>query len=298
MRAIAHPDCDVANVLQTCNASVGLHLRTDFALSELAFRRIEFEYQTAGLSGDLSDFAATLDTTGVVPGAAEMRGLYLNRMVPAKSSGRMIYEAIRDADGGLCALCAVREATTVDHYLPKEVFPSLSFMPINLLPACGRCNGYKLTFTPQRRDEELLHPYFDDISGRQWVDAEVVAGNPVPRFEVLQAADDPDMSCRVDRHFTMFRLADTYGKYAANELVSLSEMLVAYFGSEPPADSIQRYLIIQANSHARAKSRNHWQAVSYKAWAQSEWFLAGGFEAIRMRGGLRDMQMHDAPRTD
>lgn len=215
-----------------------------------------------------------------------MTALYLNRMVPEKSSGRGIYETVRDAEGGDCALCGVREATTIDHYLPKEVFPALAFMPLNLVPACSKCNGFKLAFVPHARSEELLHPYFDMVHNLQWVAGRVDDGNPVPSFGVLAREDDPETSRRVRKHFQRFRLADTYSKYAANELSALSNMIDLYFGLTSPPDVVRTFLTIVANSNAKAASRNHWKAVAYKAWAQSDWFV-GHLGRGRLAGDAR-----------
>lgn len=281
MKSLLSPAFDVAHVMSICNRKVAAILRAKFAGSMDAFQRLELQYVAAGTGGGLASFAATLDTTGILTTPVESQGLYLVRMVPERSSGRYLYEAIRDSDGGVCALCNIREATTVDHYLPKELYPALSFLPMNLLPACARCNGYKLTYSPSSRLDELLHPYFDDVASRQWISAEVHEGNPVPRYRVLYLDDDGETSVRIGGHFARFRLQEAYGRYAANELGSLSETVTAYFGTAASPESVRNYLTIRANSYAKAYSRNHWQAVTYKAWAQSRWFVSGGHTSIR-----------------
>lgn len=88
---------------------------------------------------------------------------------------------------GCCPYCGIKGSMTVDHYLPRsrEEFPHFSVLSANLVPACGDCQGHKLTYyapamgrvVRKRRqvgstellrpyrfrtsERRILHPYFD-----------------------------------------------------------------------------------------------------------------------------------------
>lgn len=89
---------------------------------------------------------------------------------------------------GCCPYCGIKGSMTVDHYLPRsrEAFPHFSVLSANLVPACGDCQGHKLTYyapamervvlnrrpqvgatalhRPYRfrtSERRILHPYFD-----------------------------------------------------------------------------------------------------------------------------------------
>lgn len=80
--------------------------------------------------------------------AEELKKIYTNQMV-GHSEGRVYYdELIQAAKHDLCPLCAHRDVSTLDHYLPKADYPRLAVVPINLIPACKDCNTSKLNTYP------------------------------------------------------------------------------------------------------------------------------------------------------
>lgn len=75
-----------------------------------------------------------------------------------------MYDALKGGrDEGLCPLCAHRDVEAPDHQLPKSKYPLLSVVPVNLVPACHRCNAIKSDADPKTASEQALHPYFDDL---------------------------------------------------------------------------------------------------------------------------------------
>lgn len=53
---------------------------------------------------------------------------------------------------GACPYCGLPKNITVDHYLPRKrtAFPHLSFLSLNLVPACSDCQGTKGSFFPYK----------------------------------------------------------------------------------------------------------------------------------------------------
>lgn len=53
---------------------------------------------------------------------------------------------------GACPYCGLRKNITVDHYLPRnhKAFPHLSFLSLNLIPACSDCQGSKGSYFPYK----------------------------------------------------------------------------------------------------------------------------------------------------
>lgn len=53
---------------------------------------------------------------------------------------------------------------TLDHYLPKDIFPEFSVFLLNLTPMCDWCQGEKLTdYITKDGFKRYIHPYFDDV---------------------------------------------------------------------------------------------------------------------------------------
>lgn len=59
-----------------------------------------------------------------------------------------------------------RDVSTLDHVLPKTLFPSLAVTPLNLVGSWKDCNKAKLAAAPSNTSYAVLHPYFEDISSQ------------------------------------------------------------------------------------------------------------------------------------
>ncbi|MBU1376327.1 MAG: hypothetical protein KKE02_14725 [Alphaproteobacteria bacterium] len=92
-------------------------------------------------------------------GAAQQK-LYDNR----KQGGAI--RRIRDTAGlKCCPMCGSGTTGTLDHYLPRAVYPEFSIFSLNLVPACSHCNsGEKGSTITGDDDEYFLHPYFDTLA--------------------------------------------------------------------------------------------------------------------------------------
>ncbi|WP_327643731.1 hypothetical protein [Micromonospora zamorensis] len=205
--------------------------------------------------------------------AAEMVAVYESRMVKGTSPGRFIYDEIMvSSAGGRCPLCGHRDVSTLDHYLPKKLFPALAVTPLNLVPACSECNKTKLHGIALSAGEQTLHPYFDNVESDPWLVAKVIEGEPVV---IVFEVDSPDhwdlvLSERVRHHFHAFGLPTLYMSQAVQELNNISHYLKQLFDRGGPAQ-VRVYLEDQATSR-RVAHVNSWQTALYTALAQNRWF--------------------------
>lgn len=85
----------------------------------------------------------------------------------SRKSGSRLKE-IRDGAMLLsCPMCGSPTTGTLDHYLPRTVFPEFSVMASNLVPACSHCNsGGKRAVYRGVGVERFIHPYFDTIAAQ------------------------------------------------------------------------------------------------------------------------------------
>ncbi len=177
---------------------------------------------------------------------------------------------------GSCLLCAHRMVTTLDHHLPKSKYPIYSTVPINLVPACLECNKLKIAKVLSSADEQTLHPYFDDISTFQWLEAHVNQTNPVSfTFRVRPDATwDSTLTNRVKLHFRTLKLGALYGANAGSELSGIRLLLQSYFnagGFRKIRAELESKQICFMDSNL-----NSWQAAMYQALNASDWFCTVG----------------------
>jgi hypothetical protein len=211
--------------------------------------------------------------------AEEMGDVYTSHMTKKSSPGRGIYDRLKAAAKfGRCPLCAQGHVRTLDHYLPKSLYPSLAVTPLNLVPACSDCNKAKMSQAPKSAGEQPLHPYFDNFETRSWLRAEVLENAPVAvRFFIDSPADWGQIGAeRLAQHFRTYKLNEMYASYAGEELTNIREVIRLLPSATP--ETVRDYLGVERAKY-EARHLNSWQTALYTATSKSDWFCGGGFAA-------------------
>lgn len=234
-------------------------------------------YAEHAVKAELHHVVQTLSVDNAVS-VKEMVAVYDQRMAGKAGPGRHIYDAIKLLPKhGICPFCDHRSVSTLDHLLPKRLFPVLAVTPDNLVGVCSDCNKTKLSFAPKTAEEVILHPYFDDVEGERWLTAKIVVG-PVAAaiFQPQAVAVWPDaLNSRIRRQFVMLGLGALYGAQAAREISAQAFLLGKIYDSHG-SGGVREELARQAETR-EASRINCWQAALYRALAESDWFVTGGF---------------------
>jgi hypothetical protein len=255
------------------------------ATEKASYVAIASEIDAAGRAFETAVTGLTLHSLAVArPTAAavsdkELTDVYTAGLV-GRIAGRPVYDRLlASAPGGICPICGVGDASTLDHYAPKSKHPMLSVVPINLLPACLDCNHTKSAGLPTSPGEHTLHPYFDDVDDHVWLVATVQRTTPASfTFAVappLPPVWSATLADRVRHHFACFKLGKRFAIRAADELVSTRHNLEELHKAGGAAQ-VQAHLVLQAASFSAAR-RNSWRAAMYTAASSDAWFLSGGF---------------------
>lgn len=208
----------------------------------------------------------------------KMVKVYTLRMVPKSSKGRPIYDIIMTAPvNGRCPLCGIGTVNTLDHYLPKNFFPVYSVLPNNLVPVCNWCQGEKSDYYPTTEDEQLLHPYFDDLDNEVWLMAEVAEGSPAGfrYFASPPAHWTPSAKERVVAHLKKLNLQKLFSSNAGSRLSEIRARLTTLH-QKGGGEAVREHLYEELAS-IEATHRNSWSAAMYRAAVASDWFCNGGF---------------------
>lgn len=209
----------------------------------------------------------------------EMVAVYSYRMAGKVGPGRSIYDALKLAPSfGICPFCNHNVVSTLDHILPKTLFPALAVTPDNLVGACKDCNKAKLALAPTCAADAVLHPYFDNISGERWLEADVIESNIAAAiFHVthIEAWSD-ELNARVRNQFEILGLGPLYASQAAREISGQRADMVRIFNARGQ-DGVREELSYKAATW-EAHQPNCWQAATFRALSQSDWYCSGGFE--------------------
>ncbi|HFD2060817.1 TPA: HNH endonuclease [Serratia marcescens] len=82
-----------------------------------------------------------------------------------------IIKKLRDENStSLCPMCGSMHRGTLDHVLPKAIWPEFSLLTRNLVPAC-KCNQMKSAVLGLNKNHRMLHPYYDAILKERLVKA-------------------------------------------------------------------------------------------------------------------------------
>lgn len=202
--------------------------------------------------------------------------LYNSKFVPAGKPGRQTYLSIRQsAQKGRCPLCSQLPVSTVDHYLPKSKYPAISLFPRNLVPACGRCNGYKLA----EADALTLHPYYDNVETIRWLKCVLIDGEAISvNFDVWEDIAPAALRQRMVNHLKYVGVGELYQVSALSHLSEARHRLCEIGNAGGPA-AVYEYLKEEYVSRLSYRL-NSWGTALYSALCREEWFVQGGYIRI------------------
>jgi hypothetical protein len=162
---------------------------------------------------------------------------------------------------------------TLDHYLNKSTFPSLSITPENLIASCRDCNTDKLDYTFKCKEDETLHPYYDDIGDVQWLECIVNKTNPISfTFKVRNiVSSDITLQKRIIKHFDVYKLQNLYSSKAAQEMSEIEIKLKKIY-TTIGIGAVKNYIQEEIESRC-VLGVNNWRVVFYTGLINSDWFL-------------------------
>jgi 5-methylcytosine-specific restriction endonuclease McrA len=189
--------------------------------------------------------------------------------------------AIRDqligsAPHGLCCYCQYGQATTLDHFVPKERVPALSIDPWNLVPACSRCNHKLQSLYGVTASEQMFHPYAMPALGR-WLRAEVVPGEPVS--VTFLAEPDPlieeNTRARIVYEFEKLGLGLLFSVVSGPDLSEMGVALTRFF--PPGSQTLVRAHLQEASVAAFLVDPNSRRGALFEALANDDAYCTGGY---------------------
>ena len=174
---------------------------------------------------------------------------YTLRMSRKNVPARPVYDALKILPrNNRCPFCNYGSVETLDHFLPKKIYPGFSVKPTNLVGSCDRCNRLKLSAAPTGPDDGFMHPYFDCINHTVWLQAEIVPSTPAAAtFHVGSPSElDANLVSRIRTQFHTLELARLYSDAAADEIVDIEHALKEILSADG-ADAVGRIFATSAD---------------------------------------------------
>ncbi|MBQ6849529.1 MAG: HNH endonuclease [Oscillospiraceae bacterium] len=180
-----------------------------------------------------------------------------------KGPGRKYYNEIKkQAIRNICPICGIRQVKTLDHYLPKSQFPTLSVTPNNLIPACLECNVDKKDDVSLDSKNVPVHLYFDNIPDDKFLHVTVMDNLEILYYISCPNVEDEGLKARLEKHLDFYKLHELYSSHAASEIadkIHMWKIALEEFGED-----ILRLSIDSECRSAEMNDINSWKSALYR----------------------------------
>jgi hypothetical protein len=152
---------------------------------------------------------------------------------------------------------------TLDHYLPKDIFPELSVLLLNLTPMCDWCQGEKLSgYVTEDGQKRYIHPYFDDVN-RPLFSIKFTPPFSTPSIDIAVKKELPEeLSLLVESHLEGVDFLTRFKEYFKTRYISVLRR--AHNCRQPEAKNFRDTLALFSEME-QEKSINSWDAVLYRS---------------------------------
>jgi hypothetical protein len=178
---------------------------------------------------------------------------------------KTVITGMRDNHGlNYCPACGeLGRPNTLDHYLPKNVYPHLCITPLNLFPMCDVCQtkkGAKIGDTDSPRF--FIHPYFDVFVAEQVIELRFYPPYNAPKFTLSCREGLLDEQTRlVKSHMRELELEKRYLSYFRHQHIRLLKLVRKL---RENSQNVKSSLVAFRDSFA-ASGANVWDHVFYAA---------------------------------
>ncbi|WP_370602828.1 HNH endonuclease [Escherichia coli] len=177
-----------------------------------------------------------------------------------------ILEALRRGHNLLfCPCCGEPgKPTTLDHYLPKAMYPELAIIIANLTPMCNECQQNKSSdYFDENGNKIYIHPYFDPIEQVNLsIDIEEPYATPTFELTILEDRDNNELYELFKRHINGVKFLERFDEFCRNEYMALLRtMSLERQDAEP--DRASRIVRRFKRQH-ESQSPNRWEAIFYR----------------------------------
>jgi len=174
-----------------------------------------------------------------------------------------------------CQYCMLSEPKSIDHFLPKSIFPEFAVLPLNLFPCCQYCNSKKFTFWRRNGSRRIINFAIDNVEVARFLYCEIEYDPRGARVEFelrRHHSISPRLFGIIEGHFMRLGLFDRYKDAATGPISEAQSLLRNSFTGG--FKFIRRSILLRhANSQEEVYGINFWRAAVFRALAESREFL-------------------------
>lgn len=192
----------------------------------------------------------------------------------ADSVQKTVITQMRDNNGlNYCPACGEPgHPNTLDHYLPKSIYPYLCITPLNLFPMCDACQARKGTKIGDADSPRFfIHPYFDIFAAEQVIELRFYPPYDAPKFTLSCREGLLDEQTRlVQSHMRELELEKRYLNYFKGQYLRLFRLVERLRGKGQDVSAI----LLELRDSCAAFGANVWDHVFYAAVLEDDAMMA------------------------
>ena len=191
-------------------------------------------------------------------------------------------EILSKAILGFCPYCNARKADSLDHVLPRSVYPEFAVLAQNLVPSCDTCNRKKGQMCYRYNGKNIAHPYYVSIPTDPILFADVVMDTTAVwlNFWLQQNREMEDTDFEsLSNLFNELELPELYQTISIGELSDRWEQMDSVSKMGGP-DELRGYLHREANGSRRSRGENYWKTALLSAVSKSDEFCETGYKLL------------------
>ncbi len=148
------PDIDTGETFDDCTRLIrNPDLRVRMTGIRQNILDLSADYDARAEAGEMHLIARHEVGLGNVAGE-DLKKNYTSRMARKDVPARAVYDALKILPrNNRCPFCNYGSVETLDHVLPKQIYPGFSVKPTNLVGSCDRCNRLKWEAAPTGPDD-------------------------------------------------------------------------------------------------------------------------------------------------
>lgn len=203
--------------------------------------------------------------------SGRFKNLYLSPQ--PNSIQKPILDRLRERTLDFCPACG-EDGTpnTLDHYLPKDLFPEFSITMANLFPMCDICQGNKgVAILNDEGERQFLHPYFDAFLDQQAIVLDIGEPFNAPASITLAPHSNlpEDIQRLIGRHLEGLDIVSRYHHFFQKNYIRLLRLI----GRARAKNLDVVTQIEQFRDAAFDKSINSWGHVFYEGVLRNDHLL-------------------------
>lgn len=175
-----------------------------------------------------------------------------------------------------CQNCTVDSVNSMDHILPKSIYPQYVVNPKNLFPCCTTCNSYKLDSVEKKEKGKFLNLYLDELPDEQYLFLDIFLDDDNEinfKFYLSNVNSiNEELFDIIKYHYENLHLFERM-RLKSIEHVSEFENRISTFRKRLTINEIREDITEAIQEDLKVYGYNHWKCILEKSLLNSSLFI-------------------------